>query len=121
MGLGGGGANSSAPPLKVETALGTLTVADILGSQVAGTRVTLLVRPEAAEIRPAGAVGPNVAPGRLLDASFRGSYHLVRTEHAGGITLTCEVPVTGVGLPPVGQPLALWLDPAALTVMPAQP
>ncbi len=111
---------SSAPLLVANTPLGVLTVADVPHSQAAGAHVTVLVRPEAAEIRPAGATGPNVVPGRLLDASFRGSYHLIRTEHAGGITLTCEASVTGAALPAAGQPLALRLDPAALTVMPTQ-
>jgi ABC-type Fe3+/spermidine/putrescine transport system ATPase subunit len=111
---------SSAPLFEVDTPLGALTVADVPRSQALGTRVTVLVRPEAAEVRPADATGPNVVPGRLLDASFRGSYHLIRTGHAGGITLTCEASATDASLPAVGGPLALWLDPAALTLMPAQ-
>ena len=55
-----------------------------------------------------------------LDASFRGSYYLIRTEHAHGITLTCEASVTDGDLPAAGQPLALCLDPAAVTLLPDQ-
>ena len=57
---------------------------------VTGAAVTVLVRPEAAESLPADAVGANIVPGRLLEASYRGSYYLIRTEHAAGIMLTCE-------------------------------
>ena len=67
---------------------------------------SILVRPEAAAVRPAGTTGPNIVPGRLVEASFRGSYYLIRTEHAGGIMLACEVSVTTGGLPAAGQPLA---------------
>ena len=84
------------------------------------TRVTVLVRPEAAEVRPAGAAGTNVVPGRLVEASFRGSFYLLRTEHAGGVTLTCEASVTAGALPAPGAALALWLDPDAITLLPAQ-
>ena len=72
--------------------------------------MTVLVRPEAAVVHPAGATGPNIVPGRLLEASFRGSYYLIHTEHAHEITLTCEASVTNDGLPAAGQPLALWLE-----------
>ena len=82
--------------------------------------MTVLVRPESAVVHPAGANGANIVPGRLLEASFRGSYYLIHTEHAREITLTCEVSVTGCGLPAAGQPLALWLDPAAVTLLPNQ-
>ena len=80
--------------------------------------MTVLVRPEAAVVHPAGATGANIVPGRLLEASFRGSYYLIHTEHAHEITLTCEASVTDAGLPAAGQPLALWLDPAAVTLLP---
>ena len=79
---------------------------------------TLLVRPEAADVRPAVETGENIVPGRLLEASFRGSYYLIRTQHADGVSLTCEAASTDSHLPAEGQPLALWLDPSALTLVP---
>jgi ABC-type Fe3+/spermidine/putrescine transport system ATPase subunit len=105
------------PTLTAETPLGPLTAGDVPRSHAPGDRVTVLVRPEAAVVHPAGATGPNIVPGRLLEASFRGSYYLIHTEHAHEITLTCEASATSAGLPAAGQPLALWLDPAAVTLL----
>ncbi len=109
---------SSSPPRVTETAIGQVVAADVPRDYAPGTRVVVLVRPEAAVVHPAGTTGPNIVPGRLLEASFRGSYYLIRTEHAHGIELTCEASVTHDGLPAAGQPLALWLDPAAVTLLP---
>ena len=108
------------PTLTAETPLGPLTVGDVQRSHAPDDRVTVLVRPEAAVVQPAGATGPNIVPGRLLEASFRGSYYLIRTEHAHEIALTCEASVTNADPPAAGQPLALWLDPAAVTLLPNQ-
>ena len=114
----GGGTEERYPTLTAETPLGPLTAGDVPRSHAPGDRVTVLVRPEAAVVHPAGATGANIVPGRLLEASFRGSYYLIHTEHAHEITLTCEASVTNAGLPAAGQPLALWLDPAAVTLLP---
>ena len=113
-----GGTEEWHPPLTAETPLGPLTAGDVPISHAIGDRVTVLVRPEAAVVHPAGATGPNIVPGLLLEASFRGSYYLIHTEHAHEITLTCEASVTSGGLPEAGQSLALWLDPAAVTLLP---
>jgi ABC-type Fe3+/spermidine/putrescine transport system ATPase subunit len=102
----------------VDTLLGPLIAADLPRAIAPGTPVTVLVRPEAADVQPAGATGSNIVPGMLLDASFRGSYYLIRTGHAHGITLVCEASVTQDEMPEVGQPLALRLDPAAVTLLP---
>lgn len=108
---------------RVETAAGTLVAADSAGEFAAGEPVTLLVRPEAADVRQPGERGENLLPGRLISASFRGSYYLIQTEHAGGVTLICEASTTDAdaawmrGLPPAGDPLTLHLDPAAVTLM----
>ena len=115
-----GGTEERHPTLTAETLLGPLTAGDVPHSHAPGDRVTVLVRPEAAVVQPAGAIGANIVPGRLLGASFRGSYYLIHTEHAHDITLTCEASVTNDGLPVAGQPLALWFDPAAVTLMPNQ-
>ncbi len=102
---------------RVETAAGTLLAADSASGFAAGDAVTLLVRPEAADVRLPGEHGENLLQGRLVSASFRGSYYLIQTEHAGGVTLVCEASTTDVELPPPGDPLTLHLDPTAVTVM----
>ena len=108
---------SATPGYRVETAAGTLVAADSAGEFAAGEVVTLLVRPEAADVRQPGERGENLLPGRLISASFRGSYYLIQTEHPGGVTLICEASTTDVELPPAGGPLTLHLDPTALTLM----
>ncbi len=104
----------------VDTPLGRLTVTDASGRRAPGQPVTVLIRPEAAQVRAADAAtvgAANAIAGRLLEASFRGSYYLIRTEHAGGVTLTCEAPATDADLPAVAGELVLWLDPAAVTLL----
>ena len=111
---------SGAATVTVNTPVGPLVAADIQHAYVPGARVTVLVRPEAAEVCEADTVGPNIVLGLLTEASFRGSYYVIRAEHAHGITLTCEISVTDAELPAAGQPLALRLDPAAITLLPEQ-
>jgi len=108
---------SATPGYRVETEAGTLVAADSAGEFAAGEAVTVLVRPEAADVRQPGERGENLLPGRLISASFRGSYYLIQTEHAGGVTLICEASTTDVELPPAGDSLTLHLDPTALTLM----
>lgn len=115
--LGGTVAAIEAPAVAVETRLGVLAATDAAGPFAPGQPVTVLIRPEGAEVRPAGASGPNIAAGRLLEASFRGSYYLLRTRHAGDVELTVEAPTTDAALPAPGELLALWLDPAAITLL----
>ncbi len=111
------GVVTAADPLTVRTAAGDLRVADSPQAYPAGAQVAVLVRPEAAEVRPPDATGPNLLPGRLREASFRGSYYLLRTEHAGGVVLVCEASATTTHLPPEGESITLWLDPTAITVI----
>jgi ABC-type Fe3+/spermidine/putrescine transport system ATPase subunit len=105
---------------RVETAAGTLLAADTAGEFATGEAVMLLVRPEAAEVRLPGEQGENLLQGRLVSASFRGSYYLIQTEHTDGVTLTCEASTTDVELPPPGNPITLRLDPTAVTLMVAR-
>ncbi len=94
-----------------------MTAGDVAAPPQPGQPVTVLIRPEAADVHPADAAGPNIVPGRLLEASFRGSYFVIHTEHAGGVCLTCEASATDADLPAAGAGLALWLDPAAITLL----
>lgn len=116
--LAGTVASAAGTSVQVDTALGLLEAGDVTQALAAGSRVTLLIRPEAADVRPATERGPNIVSGRLLEASFRGSYYLIRSEHAAGFRLTCEASTTDTDLPRAGEPLALWLDPAAITLLP---
>ena len=55
--------HSPTPPLMIETPLGTLIATGDTGSHAAGDRVTVLIRPEAAELLPPGAIRPEHHPG----------------------------------------------------------
>jgi hypothetical protein len=59
----------------------------------------------------------NAIAGVLVNSSFRGSYTLAQTRHAGDVDLICEVPVTDSHLPAVGERLALHLNPNAITLL----
>lgn len=105
----------------VETALGLLEVRDLVQRPAPGAHVTVLIRPEAADVRRAGTRGPNIVPGCLDEASFRGSYYLIRTTHAGDVRLTCEASAAETELPAAGAELALWFDPTAITLLAERP
>ena len=81
--------------------------------------MTLLIRPEAASILPdeAANAAKNVISGHLVSSSFRGSSYLIHTAHTGGVVLTSEVSATDAVMPPVGSPLLLRLDPAAISLL----
>jgi ABC-type Fe3+/spermidine/putrescine transport system ATPase subunit len=108
-------------PLVVDTPAGRLIAGDLRERHRPGEAMTLLVRPEAADARPVGEHGQNILPGRLAECSFRGSYCQVRSEHAGGVILQCDISVTDTDIPAAGEPIALWLDPSALTLISAEP
>jgi len=107
------------PHYVVRTPVGPLDVEDACGEYAVGQEVAVLVRPEAANVTPPerAEVAPNTIAGRLVNSSFRGSYTLAQTLHAGGVELVCEVPVTDSHLPAVGEPLALHLNPRAITLL----
>ncbi len=107
------------PRYVVNTPVGPLDVADAAGEYAPGQATAVLVRPEASDIVSADAAGTrrNAIRGRLVRSSFRGSYFLTQTAHAGGVELVCEVSVTDAELPAVGEPLALHLNPSAITLL----
>ncbi len=106
-------------PVVVATALGRLDATDTGLDVSVGDQVTVLIRPEAASLLPPAEenTGRNVIPGRLISCSFRGSAHLIQTEHADGIVLTSQVPAADTALPPVGASVLLRLDPAAISLL----
>ena len=116
--LAGTVVSSAGTSAQVDTALGRLEAGDVLQAPAPGSPATVLIRPEAADIRPTAETGPNIVAGRLIEASFRGSYCLIRSAHAAGIQLTCEASATDADLPRAGEAMALRLDPTAITLLP---
>lgn len=100
---------------QVETAIGTLQVKD-RQSEIGdvGSRVQLLIRPEAARV---GEVGPNLLVGVVVERSFRGEYYRLGVRHAGGVELTFNFPAD-VTLPGTGESITLSLAPGALMLLP---
>lgn len=111
-------AEQQAAPFSADTSIGRLFASDATGQFAVGSAVTVLVRPEAASLRPPDASGANVLAGQLVSASFRGSYYLVRTRHSGDVELTCEISATNSETPPAGAAVGLWLDPSAIILLP---
>jgi ABC-type Fe3+/spermidine/putrescine transport system ATPase subunit len=101
---------------RVQSPIGELFARDGDAPFDPGARVTVLIRPEAAQVREPGASRENLVTGTLLSSSFRGSYYLIRTEHPGAI-LTCEVSASEGNLPALGAPVTLSLDPDAITLL----
>jgi ABC-type Fe3+/spermidine/putrescine transport system ATPase subunit len=110
---------------QVQTALGELQVAEA-AHLPAGQPVTLLIRPRAARLVPAGEAAPNLISGRLQDISFRGRYQVATIqpsvpESANATTppplLRLEFEST-TPLPLPGTPLHLTLTPARLQTWP---
>ncbi len=105
------------PPLVVETPLGALVAADLGREYAAGEPVTVLIRPEAAQICAPAAHELNVIHGRLRERSFRGSYERIQVEHASGITLTCEATMDNRAAQEIGDTLSLYLVPSAISLL----
>jgi ABC-type Fe3+/spermidine/putrescine transport system ATPase subunit len=100
------------PNGQVETVLGVWTV-PAASQYPAGTRVTVLLRPEAAWLDP---TGPIVVEGELLAALFRGRFYQIMLQAAGQV-LTFEMPPAR--LPRPGSVVRLGLNPAAITLFTA--
>ncbi|MBI1877847.1 MAG: ABC transporter ATP-binding protein [Chloroflexi bacterium] len=93
----------------VETTLGVWSI-PAAGQYPTGTSVTVLIRPEAASLEPVSEI---VIEGELIASLFRGRFYQYNLEMAGQ-SLIFEIPPTP--LPSFGSKIALWLDPAAITL-----
>jgi len=104
-------------PLTVETAIGVFPL-DHHPSPI--TRypppVTVLIHPEAASTCPTG--GAALVEGTLTGRSFRGGHYQVEVAHPAGPRLTFALRAAPFELPPIGQPIQLYLDPNAITLLP---
>jgi ABC-type Fe3+/spermidine/putrescine transport system ATPase subunit len=105
---------------EVETEIGGLEIRDwrlvAPNLQSPVSNLQLLIRPEAARLSTAG---PNIVHGVVTERSFRGERYRLGVRHESGIELTFNMPAN-VDLPGCGEPVALSLDPQALTMLPAE-
>jgi ABC-type Fe3+/spermidine/putrescine transport system ATPase subunit len=103
-------------PLTVHTVLGPFKVGDSVGHLSEDGRVTVLLRPEAASTCPTDDATP--FEGLLLQASFRGGYYQIQVEPPAGPALTFTLRADPADLPAVGEPIRLYLDPSAISLLP---
>jgi thiamine transport system ATP-binding protein len=104
------GQASSDQPLRVTTALGTLSLAERVCQD---GDVTVLIRPEAAELGG----DMNMIEATLVERSFRGRNTRV-VVCANDITLEFELP-SSANLPVIGNTLRLSLRPDGIACLPA--
>ncbi len=99
--------------LLVETPLGRLLAG---GEAQLGDTVTLVIRPEAAQLIPAAASrDTNMITGVVAERSFRGSRTRLTIQHASGQLLEFEI--DDPALPPAGQPIMLALRADAISLI----
>ncbi|MFW6115483.1 MAG: ABC transporter ATP-binding protein [Chloroflexota bacterium] len=99
---------------QVETALGTLQIADADADRGGERGVRLVIRPEAARLTRDG---PNRVDLEVSGCSFRGGHYQLDVRHRSGLGMTFNFS-PGVDLPEAGETVALSLDPQALTLLP---
>lgn len=97
------------PGGRVETALGAWPLPAV-EHYSPGTPVTVLIRPEAASLEPAGDIA---LTGDLVASLFRGRFYQITFLVAGQV-LTFEMPLAP--LPSNDNKIMLWLDPAAISL-----
>ena len=101
-------------PNKVRTALGDFEVADTM--RPSGSKVTLLIRPEAARVLDTADSGENnVVDVTVIEISFRGKYSQVWVETRGE-NLMFELPDNTL---PVGSDARLTINSQATNILPA--
>ncbi len=102
-------------PSTVHTAVGSFRVGDSVRRPAEDARVTVLLRPEAASTCPTS--DATVFEGLLTQASFRGGYYQVQVAPPAGPTLTFALRADPADLPAVGEPIRLYLDPSAISLL----
>ncbi|HNS51296.1 MAG TPA: ABC transporter ATP-binding protein [Anaerolineae bacterium] len=111
-------------PLEVETPLGSFypgAAAPAAGEEgpVAGQEVTLLIRPDAAQLAAdCPGAGRVRLPAIVLECAFRGAHHRLLVRHNSGQVLSFQVPAAAAALPRPGESVELALAHEATGVLP---
>jgi ABC-type Fe3+/spermidine/putrescine transport system ATPase subunit len=102
--------------VQVESDVGILRVAlNTHAPPPAGTKVTVLVHPEAATlVNDTYENDANTLHGTVETRSFRGSEYLLQVRHAGGQLMTFRVGAVGQQVPEVGEVARLRLAPEGI-------
>jgi ABC-type Fe3+/spermidine/putrescine transport system ATPase subunit len=112
---------SGREPLEVDSPMGRLTLPG-LDSLPQGRDVTLLIRPEAAQlVQEVPKEGPIPIEGIVRRCSFRGSHYLLEIEYEARLRLEFELIFRAEDLPRRGERIALALRPEAITLLDEEP
>jgi len=100
--------------LLIETPIGRIHAT---GDFQPGKAVTLVIRPEAAQLTPTATCnGTNKITGVVAERSFRGSRTRLAIQHSSGQTLAFEL--DDLALPLIGERVALVLRPESISLIP---
>ncbi|MCR4406616.1 MAG: ABC transporter ATP-binding protein [Anaerolineae bacterium] len=99
----------------VETTIGNLRISKSANQQPE-TRVTVLLRPEAASLIECSPASEHIT-GTLAECSFRGGYYRLVIRHTSGQHLSFTIPASGVTPPPLGTPVSLLLRSEAISLL----
>ncbi len=103
-------------PFLVQTAIGRLSLPKTPENHPLGALVDVLLRPEAVA---SCANGDSILlTGILTSRSFRGGHYQIEIKHPAGPHLTFTLSAVSDGLPDIGEPVQLYLDPGAISLLP---
>jgi ABC-type Fe3+/spermidine/putrescine transport system ATPase subunit len=101
-------------PGRVQTALGAFYTER---PTPVGQAVTVLLRPEAAQLVNGIEKTENRLRGRVVERSFRGTRYRLVVRHESGTELAFELDGAGGATPSVGDEVTLWLRPQAINLV----
>ncbi len=108
---------------QVKTALGVMRSDRAIPSEQhqIHQEITVLLRPEAAQLVNGAENVVNLLQGRVVERSFRGTYYRLVVRHESGIELAFELDQRDGSAPDVGDQVALSLRPQAINLLNEQP
>ena len=102
---------------RVETSLGRFVLRPPSFVTQPGQEVTVLLRPEAAQLVHGTEEVVNLLRGRVVERSFHGAYYRLVVRHANGTKLAFELEGADGDKPSVGDKVALSLRPRAINLL----
>lgn len=103
---------------RVETPVGKIQIPHLKHQAAPATsRVTVLLRPDAAELINGTGGEANLLHGQVVERSFRGAYYRLVIRHDSGTELTFELEHRDGETPSIGENVTLSLRPQAITIL----
>jgi thiamine transport system ATP-binding protein/spermidine/putrescine transport system ATP-binding protein len=102
---------------RVRTPLGEFATAPSSPAFCTGQEVTVLLRPEAAQLVDGVREASSVLHGQVTNRSFRGAYYRLAVRHSTGTELVFELDGSDKAAPDVGDEVVLSLRPQAINLL----